>query len=89
MNTVQAQELSRIQRKLDAWELQHLRALAAQLNEQLEAAQAEIERLTRERDWADDRADMFQSLAHELTEQANAQICLHMSGTVSVRAAHV
>lgn len=82
-------QLNHIQRKLDAWELQHLRALAAQLNEQLDAARAEVERLERELVGADARADMFQSLAHELTEEANAQICLHKSGAVSVRAAHV
>jgi uncharacterized coiled-coil DUF342 family protein len=89
MNTAQLNELNRIQRKLDAWELPHLRALAAHLSEQLEAAQDEIERLTRERDWADDRADMFHNMVHELTEETNAQICLHKSGAVSVRAAHV
>lgn len=58
-------ELKAIQRKLDAWELEHLREHAAALAELVEQLQAEVERLQSEYYAADARADMFLHLANE------------------------
>jgi hypothetical protein len=77
-------ELMRIQRKLDSWELIHLRDHALALHLQLEAAQAEIERLKDELAWSDGRADMFHDLASELAGMTEAHIALNRSGALRV-----
>lgn len=64
-------ELKTIQRKLDRWELEHLREHAAALAELVEQLQAEVERLQNEYYAADARADMFLSLANE----ARGDVC--------------
>lgn len=60
-----AEELKTIQRKLDAWELEHLREHAAALATLVDQLQAEVERVQNEYYAADARADMFMHLANE------------------------
>lgn len=55
---------ARIQRRLEHLELEHLRVLVAEQGE-------EIERLRRERDYADDAADFWQRSHHDLQEHLN------------------
>lgn len=64
-----------IQRRLERWELDHLRALCAVQAE-------EIERLKREVQYAEDCADMWQRI-HDITqEHPGAQIGLTTSGEI-------
>lgn len=64
-----------IQRRLERWELDHLRALCAVQAE-------EIERLTRDLTDAEDRADMWQRI-HDITqEHPDARIGLTVSGEI-------
>jgi hypothetical protein len=62
-----APQIQRIQRRLDAWELNHLRALAAELHEQLEQTKAELEQVKRDRDYADQCAEMWQGQCLDMT----------------------
>lgn len=64
-----------IQRRLERWELDHLRALCAVQAEQ-------IERLQRELQYAEDCADMWQRI-HDITqEDPTARIGLTVDGEV-------
>lgn len=64
-----------IQRKLERWELDHLRALCAVQAE-------EIEHLRRELRYAEDCAEMWQRI-HDITrEDPSAQVGLTTSGEV-------
>lgn len=73
--------LAAIVRKLHAAELQHLRGLAAEQQAEIERLQAQVAELTREAQWADSRADMFQDLAHELQSLTpGARVGLTMDG---------
>lgn len=64
-----------IQRRLERWELDHLRALCAVQAE-------EIERLQRELQYAEDCADMWQRI-HDITEEnPDARIGLTVSGEI-------
>lgn len=60
--------MATIQRKLERWELTHLRALAASLHERLERTEAELAeaRARIEDAWAD--ADMWRDQAQNLIE---------------------
>lgn len=60
-----AAALAAIQRKLDRWELEHLRALAASLQDQLEAA-------TRRAEAAEASADAWRDHSWELQEELMA-----------------
>jgi hypothetical protein len=55
-----------IRRRLERWELPHLRELAARQAEQIEQLQAELEDTQRRLNWAEDCAEQW----HEQTMQA-------------------
>lgn len=55
-----------LRRRLDRWELPHLRELAARQAEQIEQLQAELEDTQRRLTWAEDCAEQW----HEQTMQA-------------------
>lgn len=78
------QDLRAIQRKLDAWELQHLREHAAALALLLESAQAEIEQLQGDLIAAEAREEMFSNLAHELQQQTSAHVGITTTGHMGV-----
>ncbi|MCW5657415.1 MAG: hypothetical protein KIT60_06910 [Burkholderiaceae bacterium] len=68
-------ELQAVQRKLDGWELLHLRALAARQARQLDRLRALAHRqrarmgdLAHEASWADARADMFADALHQIDD---------------------
>lgn len=67
-----AKQVANIQRKLERWELTHLRALAASLHERLERTEAELAeaRARIEDAWAD--ADMWRDQAKNLIEDLQA-----------------
>lgn len=67
-----AKQVATIQRKLERWELIHLRALAASLHERLERTEAELAeaRARIEDAWAD--ADMWRDQAQNLIEDLQA-----------------
>lgn len=77
-------ELRAIQRKLDSWELQHLREHAAALALLLESAQAQVERLQDELIAAEAREEMFSTLAHELQQQTSAHVGITTTGHMGV-----
>ncbi len=78
------EELKAIQRKLDAWELEHLREHAAALAELVDQQSAEIERLKSELAWADDCAEMWQNAANALQESTGATIGITREGQMGV-----
>ena len=83
-------ELRAIQRKLDRWELDHLRTLAADLAQRLEASEAREAELQRLLDDADNRAWFWQDRAHEIINDAQADgatVCLSMDGSLSIERA--
>jgi len=59
---------ARIQRRLERWELKHLRQHAADLAERVEQLEADIERLQREVYDADSCAEMWRDAHHSLAE---------------------
>lgn len=61
-------ELRAIQRKLDRWELQHLREHATELAEQLERAEAELQMTRRDADHAYDVAEGWRHQALDLAQ---------------------
>lgn len=77
-------ELKRIQKKLDAWELDHLRTLAAELDEKLQQANAQIEMLRNEVYGAEARADMFLALNNDLMESSGLRVGITQSGHMGV-----
>lgn len=78
------EELKTIQRKLDAWELEHLREHAAALAELVDQLKAEVERVQSEYYAADARADMFQDLSHRLQEETGAPVGITRAGQMGV-----
>lgn len=77
-------ELRAIQRKLDAWEVQHLRDLALATHQQLEAAQERVAYLEGEVVAESCRADMFMGLNHELMGHADARVFITPTGQMGV-----
>lgn len=80
--------LQAIQRKLDGWELPHLRALAARQARQIERLRAfarwqrvRIGDLERDLSWSESRADMF---ADALRQVENVQLGLDRAGHLHV-----
>ena len=91
MNASTIREMHSIQRRLDTWELEHLREHALALHLQLEELKAEVEALKAEAEQlrneayaSDARADMFLSLNNELQEQTGARIGITREGFVGV-----
>lgn len=70
--TTQASQLAAIQRRLDKWELTHLRALAADLAERLDRTEHELVMERRRAAAAEDAADMWRDQANELVDDLNA-----------------
>lgn len=66
MSAVHTPTTARIQTRLEKWELEHLRALAAQQAERIEQLEARVEELDRAVSWADGRADMFHDALNRL-----------------------
>lgn len=62
--------IKRLRSRLNRWELPHLRQLAADLHEKLEAAEQRALYYEQCADAAEHRADMFQDLLHEVQEAA-------------------
>lgn len=83
-NSATHRELMAIQRKLDRWELEHLREHSAEMAQRLEAALAEIEDLKRRAQWADDRAEMFEDFNRELMDQMGTSMGLTRAGSLVV-----
>ena len=81
---LQSKDLLKIQRKLDAWELDHLREHAAALHLQVEALKQEVEQLRNEAYASDARADMFMALANDLQDQHGARIGITRCGHAGV-----
>lgn len=81
---IDAAALRAIQRKLDAWELEHLREHAAALYLQLESANAQIEQLQSELVSADARADMFHALLDQAQDIAPVRIGITREGQMGV-----
>lgn len=76
-----------IQRKLDAWELDHLREHAAALADRVETLEAEAIELKRQRDDAEDRAGFWhdQTIGYYQDEQERgAVVGLSMDGRLSI-----
>jgi hypothetical protein len=67
-------ELQRIKRKLDAWELEHLRALAAELAERLEYAEAACAR-------AEEAADFWREQVQRIED---VQLGIDQTGNLHV-----
>jgi hypothetical protein len=67
IKTIQA-----VRRKLSRWELEHLRKHCAELASQLETAEAQIERLTAERDAAQRDAEAWRDDVNGLVEALEA-----------------
>lgn len=67
-----ARQVANIKRRLERWELTHLRALAASLHERLEQTEAALERAHAytQAAWAD--ADMWRDQAQNLIEDLQA-----------------
>lgn len=74
--------LQALHRKLHAWELQHLRALTAELHAQLEAAHAELADTKRRLSWAEDNADRWRDDFLQVIEQTGATPGLMPTGQV-------
>lgn len=64
-----------IQRRLEKWELDHLRALCAVQAE-------ELERLQRDLQYAEDCADMWQRIHDITTERPDCEIGLTIEGQI-------
>lgn len=76
-----------MQRRLDRWELDHLRTLAADLAQRLEVSEARCADLRRQLDDADDRAGFWHDQAIEAMNDAAADgavIGLARDGSISV-----
>jgi hypothetical protein len=68
LQRLDAADRRRIQRKLDRWELEHLREHAAELANRLEEAERQLAQ-AQQRAWdAEGRADMFHDLVLRLEE---------------------
>ena len=65
--------IAALRKRLEHWELDHLRALSASLSDQLEAANERIEALQSELDRAWRNAEAWQDDAMELVKQLEAE----------------
>jgi hypothetical protein len=74
--------LQALNRKLHAWELQHLRHLTGELHAQLEATQAELADTQRRLSWAEDNADRWRDDFLQAIEDTGATPGLLPSGQV-------
>lgn len=77
-------DIKNIRARLERWELDHLRALAASLHEQLEAAET---RATEAESWADTwqrNAETLQEELLQLAEESGARIGLTQQGDIVV-----
>lgn len=80
-----------LRKKLSRWELDHLRAHCVKLANELEEAQATIERLTEERDSAESWAEGWREDVNRLVtalEGAGQQVGLTQCGAVVAMPAH-
>jgi hypothetical protein len=88
MKRVHTAETLRIQRRLERLELDHLRALAAEQAEQLEAQQQRIAELERDKAWLEDVAEWQHretlELGHRMEEAGTGHLGLTMSGSLVV-----
>ena len=78
-----ARQVANIQRKLERWELTHLRALAASLHERLEQTEAALERAHADTQAAWREAEMWRDQAQNLIEDlqdAGREVGLTQSG---------
>ena len=74
-------DLQRIQRKLDRWELDHLRELAADLAERLEDAEAQLAEATRRAEQAEDSAEFWREAVMRVED---VQLGLDVDGGIHV-----
>lgn len=77
------QQLINIRKRLERWELTHLRALAAELQERLERTEHELLLARGHAMAAEDAAEMWRDQANELVDDLNAlghQVGLTQSG---------
>jgi hypothetical protein len=65
----EAKQLAAIQRKLDRWELNHLRALAASLHEQVEQLESNLERARADAESAWREVDTWRDQVQHLIEE--------------------
>jgi predicted nucleic acid-binding Zn-ribbon protein len=84
MSTMSLRELNALQRKLDTWELEHLREHTLALRLQLDDAMQRIERLESDLACEEHRADMFMALNTELAERGGLQLGLTQQGDMGV-----
>ena len=76
-----------IQRRLDGWELLHLRELAADLAQRLEASEAQAVDLRNRLDDAEERERFWHDQVIDIANQAQDEgstVCMSMSGEISV-----
>jgi hypothetical protein len=79
----------RLQRKLERWELEHLRELATQQCLQIEAQATRIADLERELGYSQDSLDFWHGHALDLGNALHAkggQVCLTQAGELRVQA---
>ena len=95
-----AKQVANIQRRLERWELTHLRALAAELQERLERTEHELLLARGHAMAAEDAAEMWRDQVNELVNDLNAlgrEVGLTQSGRlvtmpmpgVDINAVHV
>jgi hypothetical protein len=80
-----------IQRKLDRWELDHLRELAAAQADQIDALHAEIANLTRQLNHAEDCAAQWHDMCLDSINQHGQALGLTQGGDMLIMsgASHV
>lgn len=76
--------ITKLRRRLERAELEHLRQVCSEQAERIEALEAELADALRDATWADQRADMFHDLANNLAKQADAQIGITRGGQIGV-----
>jgi ABC-type transporter Mla subunit MlaD len=74
--------LQALNRKLHAWELQHLRELTAELHAELESTQARLSDTLQRLNWAEDDADRWRDDFLQAIEDTGATPGLLPSGQV-------
>jgi ABC-type transporter Mla subunit MlaD len=72
--------LQALNRKLHAWELQHLRELTAELHAQLEATRAQLSDTLQRLSWAEDAADRWRDDFLEVIKQTGSTPGLLVTG---------
>lgn len=76
--------LHAIQKKLDRWELDHLRELAAAQAEQIDALHAEIANLTRQLNYAEDAAAQWQDMCLDSVNENGQALGVTQSGDMLI-----